>query len=543
MTVVPIVERELRMQARLLFTYWLRVLGAGVLLATSVFFGADEGFGFESGSQLFGHLNAALFWSIWLLVPVLPADCISREKREGTLGLLFLTPLRGSDIVLAKGLVHGLRALTLWLAVLPILMIPFPLGGLTWKEATLATTTDFSCLCWALAAGILASAMAKTWARSVVLAYLFWVCCFLAFSYFHGAILAPLLAPSGFSSFSGNSYQYVVERHHQLLWMGLLGSRNPGWLLSVIPVNEHGQLLKADAMTAAASVLVLLAVIVIAARRLETSWQERPPPAWRLRWERTMCTPVLWVGFFRRWLRRKLERNPIGWLEQRTWSGRLVTWGWFAVMVSLYSVAFTGPGIGRAFQALQNLMAWLLIVSLAASAAGSFRRERETGVLELLLVSPLSETQIIHGRLKGLWGQFLPALVMLLSVWIYFARFFAWQQNLRQIEFCVTSFLSLPVIGLYFSLRQSNFISAALYTIFFGLVVPTGLPMILATLVDINPYRFIGAGDALQFLHLVVRLTQSQGMAISLQIGLAAYFGRRLNRDLARRNFAFSHSA
>jgi len=28
---------------------------------------------------------------------------------------------------------------------------------------------------------------------------------------------------------------------------------------------------------------------------------------------------------------------PLGGLEQRTWSGRLVTWGWFAVIISLYS--------------------------------------------------------------------------------------------------------------------------------------------------------------------------------------------------------------
>jgi len=37
---------------------------------------------------------------------------------------------------------------------------------------------------------------------------------------------------------------------------------------------------------------------------------------------------------FSAWMLRKLERNPIGWLEQRTWTGRLVTWGWFAVIMS-----------------------------------------------------------------------------------------------------------------------------------------------------------------------------------------------------------------
>ena len=54
--------------------------------------------------------------AIWVLVPLLVADCLSRERREGTLGLLFLTPLTANDIVIAKGLSHGLRAVTLCFA-------------------------------------------------------------------------------------------------------------------------------------------------------------------------------------------------------------------------------------------------------------------------------------------------------------------------------------------------------------------------------------------------------------------------------------------
>src|SRR5581483_5796418 len=95
-----------------------------------------------------------------------------------------------------------------------------------------------------------------------------------------------------------------------------------------------------------------------------------------------------------------------------------------AVMVSFYSVAFHdlmgNAMLGRSFYSLQKFMAWLLLGSLAMTAAGSFRRERESGVLELLLVSPLNEKQIIGGRLRGLWAQFLPAFVLLLGVGMYF---------------------------------------------------------------------------------------------------------------------------
>src|SRR5262249_12624582 len=105
---------------------------------------------------------------IWILVPMLTADCISRERREGTLGLLFMTRLKGTDIVVAKGLAHGLRALTLWLAVLPVVTIPFLLGGLSWSQVLLSSSINFSAICWALAAGLLASAWSKLWLRAML---------------------------------------------------------------------------------------------------------------------------------------------------------------------------------------------------------------------------------------------------------------------------------------------------------------------------------------------------------------------------------------
>src|SRR5208283_1006775 len=135
MTVLPVIARELRASARQPFTYYLRVLGVTALLMASVLFGLQVGFQPAFGRQLFAALHFALFGATWLLVPMLTADCISRERREGTLGLLFLTPLKGADIVVAKGLVHGLRAITLWFAVLPVLTVPFLMGGVSWTEA------------------------------------------------------------------------------------------------------------------------------------------------------------------------------------------------------------------------------------------------------------------------------------------------------------------------------------------------------------------------------------------------------------------------
>src|ERR1035441_1435517 len=170
MNVLPVIARELRASARQPFTYYVRALGATALLLASLLFGAYRGFEIGLGRQLFGALHCTLFCAIWVLMPLLRAFCISRERREGTLGLLFLTPLKGSDIVVAKGLAQGLRALTLGLAVVPVLGIPFLLGGVSRTEALMSVVVNANAMCWALAAGLLASAWSKAWLRALLAA-------------------------------------------------------------------------------------------------------------------------------------------------------------------------------------------------------------------------------------------------------------------------------------------------------------------------------------------------------------------------------------
>lgn len=179
MILLPVIERELRAAARHAFTYLLRVAGALLLLVAFVMFELHGHSGPGSGGQLFGWFHAALFCAIWLLVPLLAADCLSRERREGTLPLLFLTLLKPRDIVCAKGLAHGLRALTLWLAVLPVTTICFLIGGVGWHEVLLSVAVNFTSLCLALAAGLVASARSKVrtrdWPRRRVWPRRFWL--------------------------------------------------------------------------------------------------------------------------------------------------------------------------------------------------------------------------------------------------------------------------------------------------------------------------------------------------------------------------------
>jgi len=471
MTVLPVIARELRASARQPFTYYLRVLGVTTLLVASALFALQCGFEPQFGRQLFAALHCALFGAIWLLVPMLTADCISRERREGTLGLLFLTPLNGTDVVVAKGLAHGLRAVTLGLAVLPVLTIPFLLGGVSWVEALLSVVVNANAICWALAAGLLASSWSKAWLRAFLLAAMLSVAFFFVLATGSGWIMVLT-----FRAARLGASQFEMSWEHALTVGFTLLTNAGGEWSGFVRLASLVQLALVIGQTTGLSLLILVMAVLVAGAKTRRSWQEEPPSPRQLWWQKTFCTPVLWMSFFRRWMRRKLERNPIGWLEQRTWSGRLVTWGWFAVLISIYSAVLTDRHFFEGANELHAIMAWLLAGSMAMSAAGSFRRERETGVLELLLVSPLGENQIISGRLGGLWSQFAPAASLLLTVWAYCSTFLPARGDSGTFLFFLVTFLTVPVFGLYFSLRCHNFFSAFLSTIAVALVLPLVLP-------------------------------------------------------------------
>src|SRR5262249_40001083 len=100
--------------------------------------------------SLAAGLSAGLFFT---------SDCLSEEKREGTIGLLFLTDLRGFDVVLGKLLATSLRGFYALLAVFPILAVTLLMGGVTgaqfWKTALALVNALFL----SLAVGLYVSAL------------------------------------------------------------------------------------------------------------------------------------------------------------------------------------------------------------------------------------------------------------------------------------------------------------------------------------------------------------------------------------------------
>lgn len=132
MTFLAVVARELRVASRRRGTYWLRssagllAIALGTWMWLTILPQLPPS---QRGRTLFYVISGlALLYSLVCGISV-TADCLSEEKREGTLGLLFLTDLKGYDIVAGKLVATSLNAFYRLVAIFPVMAVPLLMGG------------------------------------------------------------------------------------------------------------------------------------------------------------------------------------------------------------------------------------------------------------------------------------------------------------------------------------------------------------------------------------------------------------------------------
>ena len=179
MIILPLIERELRSRARGRALYWTRfaVALAGLLFCLPM---ATLSAVMPGGSRMVGH---SVFMGIVMAAFVLSCcagfvtvDRISRERREGTLGLLWLTRVKELDVLLGSFGAAGITCLCALTAFLPVIMLPVLTGGVTGGEAFRMMLVLLDTLLLSLAAGLWASAGARgrvQSAQALVLVLLF----------------------------------------------------------------------------------------------------------------------------------------------------------------------------------------------------------------------------------------------------------------------------------------------------------------------------------------------------------------------------------
>ena len=156
MRFLSVAERELRAGTRHKGTYrsrWITAAAFLALLAWLIWV-----FGFRS-RQVFQTYSTLTFLFCLIFSAAQTADCLSSEKREGTLGLLFLTNLNGLEIIGGKLCSSALAAAYGLFAIFPLLALQMLIGGVTLDHFWRTVLALVNAIFFAVATGFLASSL------------------------------------------------------------------------------------------------------------------------------------------------------------------------------------------------------------------------------------------------------------------------------------------------------------------------------------------------------------------------------------------------
>ncbi len=395
MTFLSIVERELRVRARHRGTHAVRLFAAtasflvvAVLLLGHLAFEAGPGF----GTTVFVTLAGLTFGFCLIEGARGTADCLSREKREGTLGLLFLTDLRGYDVVLGKLVASSINSVYGLLAIFPALAIPLVLGGVTMGEFWRQVLALLNALFLSLTVGLLVSTLSRderaTWVRTSLL-----VLAMAAFPpllvFLPGGPWAGLEAISPFTAFL-QSFDRAYAADADRFWNSIRVVQALSWTALV-----------------AASVL------------LPRVWQDRParaPGGMRVLSTSTQAAA-------RRRRTRCLAINPALWLAARGDGPPLSLWLFVVaaggVGVSGWLLAGSIRGVGVTLVMAFVVVHLALSVWVATEACHLGGAGRDTGAMELLLVTPLTTRQMVDGHLLAVRRMFLGPVAALVGMEVF----------------------------------------------------------------------------------------------------------------------------
>ena len=321
----------------------------------------------------------------------LTADAIAREKRDGTIGLLFLTPLTAFQIVIGKLIAHALMGFYAVLIVMPLLSLIMIVGGTRMTDLVVITLAALNVLFFSASVGLWASARHKdrkkaggsgTW----VVLFFWWGIPMLVQGLLY--LKAPL---------------WLIDAMNALSVNGMFNSTMTGRV----------RLVDSPWVNFVITHALAWAFLGSATYYLQQRWQEVPAKErfsvrewWR---QKSLGSPEV------RWKMRKqlLDQNPFFWLSSRdrwrSFSVWLTTAGMIAFMAFQFWLASGEVGPIILFGAV---LAITHKVQVAAASAHQLGVEQEQGTLEMILSTPLSVESVLKGQLLSSAAMFRgPAVV------------------------------------------------------------------------------------------------------------------------------------
>ena len=414
MTFLPIALRELLVASRRPATFRIRwITATGGAMATLLYWLTHAGN--PSGSQLLAWLaNAAFFCSV-LAGVFLTSDCLSEERRDGTLGLLYLSGLGGIEVVAGKLLITGLNALLALLALLPIMAFAWLLGGVAPGEFWRAAISLINTFWVSLTIGLFTSSFHRGQRQALGSAFgviLFWILglggLFLVLhpSHTHPALeWAAGVSPAVSFLRAPDS---VYRSDPGLFWSTLLLSHTSGWVFFAAASMALWQVPLAPTATSKTDPSISQPLESVF-NRLRMGKASRP------------LSPPL------------LDENPLLALLMARQSGD--TWIWLLValtlLVSSSNLLFNGPAaspFGLSFfvaagmnAGFLNLLITILLASTKAlyawHACDFFATSRRQQALEAILTTPISDRALLAGIHKAQRKKFvLPFTVLAIGL-------------------------------------------------------------------------------------------------------------------------------
>ncbi|HTD65608.1 MAG TPA: ABC transporter permease subunit [Candidatus Limnocylindria bacterium] len=481
MILLPIVTRELRVASRRAATYWTRftfgllaiVVGS---FAWAMLFRESPR---STGIALFVSLSVIAYIYSLIAGAISTADCVSEEKREGTLGLLFLTDLKSYDIVLGKLAASSVTAIYGLLAIFPVMGIPLLLGGVAPSEFWRVVLVCVNNLFLSLALGMICSTICKDERKSIGLTLLIillltgglpgivgWIASEVRpgnplYKLFHDQVYM-LLAPSpGFACFVA----------FDATFKNVLGTAHAHWFYNSL------------AITHALGWFALILTTII----LPRVWHDKaatPQAVCRQeKWRLWTHGPASARDAFRR---RLLDINPFYWLASRDRSKTVLVWLWVGAAALLW--------ISGLLKEKNNWMdeatyIWTALLAhtffkcwLAMEASRRLGADRRSGALELLLSTPLSVNEILRGQWLALVRQFGAAVALVCAIDFLFLGLGLKQMGgdrgtwigvwIAGIGVFVLDLITLALLAMWLSLRNRKSSQAGLTAIVRVCIVP-----------------------------------------------------------------------
>lgn len=441
------------------------------------------------GKTLFIVLALLAFVYCLLSGILTTSDCVSEEKRDGTLGLLFLTDLRGYDVVIGKFVAHSVRAISALLVLLPLIRLPMLMGGVSldavWCLALVLINTMFL----SLVTGVLVSVLARDARHAVGGTILFLAVLLLILPVIRWVAVEYVLRPNPIGPL-GAPPGMTLGIPEPLGWLLLVNPALP--LASTIEVLLRGTPPPAFFWISLASQHALAWLSLIAACFiLPGAWQDRTNaqartltdalgiekegPSRAAHQTTPFRTPIL-------------DQSPFAWLVARERRPIVFTWLGLAVILGVWLWGFGevkedwlqgAVGLTTVF-----FCAFWLKLRVASLASRHLQEQRQSGALELILCTPQTASDMIRGYLLGLQRvMFSPiATVLIASFLLLFAGLRQSMSGNEGIELLLTFVVGLGILGLdlwtlawgglWFGFQSRRYIRGYVLTLMWVLALP-----------------------------------------------------------------------